>query len=231
NPLIYSLTAGIGFLVFGLFMYYTGQWGGGDAKLLSAMGFLLGNVNVTTKVFFPLPLSLFFNVFFVGAIYMILYAVVLAFLNKKIWYEFIHQIKSNTKMLVMLNITIAAVLIIFGILSLNFFAGLNFMELVLIEIKLVVITIFLFLVWRFSKTVEDVGFKRKIPVSELKEGDVLLDSKVWEGITKQQLKQIKKSGKKHVWIKEGVRFGLAFPLALLFTIFIGDGLLILIGMI
>lgn len=231
NPVIYSFASGIGFFIFGFFMYYTGQWGGGDAKLLSAMGFLLGNVNATTKIFFPLPLSLFFNVFFIGAIYMIFYAIVLAFLNKKIWFEFVYQIKSNTKMLIMLNVTIAAVLILFGFLSLNFFSGLNFFQLLIIEIKLVLITLFLFLIWRFSKTVEEVGFKRKIPIDELKEGDVLLESKLWEGVTRQQLKQIKKSGKKHVWIKEGVRFGLAFPLALLFTIFVGDGLLIIIGII
>ncbi|MBU5689957.1 MAG: A24 family peptidase [Candidatus Aenigmatarchaeota archaeon] len=227
SPVLYSFTAGIGFLAFGIFMYYTGQWGGGDAKLLSALGFLLGNVSVNEKLFFPLPLSLFFNVFFIGAIYMILYAIVLTFMNKKIWFEFLHQIKSNTKMLVLLNITIAFILILFGILSMNFLVGLNFMELVFIEVKLVFIVVFLFFVWRFSKTVEDVGFKRKIPVSELKEGDVLLDSKLWEGLTKEQVKEIKKSGKKHVWIKEGVRFGMAFPLALLFTIFVGDGLILL----
>ena len=42
NPIISSLTGlGIGWMI-GSFMFYTGQWGGGDAKLLVAMGSLIG---------------------------------------------------------------------------------------------------------------------------------------------------------------------------------------------
>jgi hypothetical protein len=89
------------------------------------------------------------------------------------------------------------------------------------------LTMALFIIWRFAKTVEDFGFKKRIPVSELKVGDVLLESKVWEGLTNEGLNKIKKSGKKFVVIKEGVRFAMAFPLALVFTLFYGDGLLFL----
>src|SRR4030042_2438436 len=81
-PILYSMIAGLGFLIFGFFMYYTGQWGGGDAKLLSGVGFLLPILptHFGASLFFPFALSYFFNVFFIGAIYMILYAGVLAFL-------------------------------------------------------------------------------------------------------------------------------------------------------
>jgi prepilin signal peptidase PulO-like enzyme (type II secretory pathway) len=82
-----------------------------------------------------------------------------------------------------------------------------------------------FLLWKFVKTVENVGFKRKIPMPQLKVGDVPLDYKIWEGITEKELKKIKGSGKKYVWIKEGVRFAPAFPLALIFTILVGDGII------
>ncbi|MCS7106355.1 MAG: hypothetical protein NZ942_03500, partial [Candidatus Aenigmarchaeota archaeon] len=58
--------------------------------------------------------------------------------------------------------------------------------------------------------------------SKLKVGDVLAESKLWEGITQKDLIKIKKSGKKYVVIKEGVRFAPAFPLALLFTLYFGD---------
>jgi len=229
-PILYSSLAGFGFLAFGFFMYYTGQWGGGDAKLLSALGFLLPTLE-GSKTFFPFSLSFFFNVFFIGAIYMILYAFALAFKEKKVWVEFSHEIKANVGMFVMLNIVIAIALLLFGVFAMKFLVGLSFMELLLMEIKLVLFITFLFFVWRFSKTVEEVAFKKKIPVSMLREGDVLLESKVWEGLTKEQVKKIKKSGVKHVWIKEGVRFGLAFPLALLFTLFVGDGIIILMSFI
>lgn len=230
-PILYSFIAGLGFLIFGFFMYYTGQWGGGDAKLLSAVGFLLPVLpsNIGANLFFPFSLSYFFNVFFVGAIYMILYAVVLAFKDRRIWYAFFHELKANSKMLILLNVIISLVLILFGIFAIRYLFGLTFIELIKIEIKLVLVTIAMFLLWRFSKTVEDVGFKKKIPVSHLRTGDVLLEAKLWEGLTKNQVKEIKKSGKKHVWIKEGVRFGLAFSLALLFTLLIGDGIILLLN--
>jgi prepilin signal peptidase PulO-like enzyme (type II secretory pathway) len=87
----------------------------------------------------------------------------------------------------------------------------------------------MFLLWKFVKVVEEVGFKKKIPVSQVRIGDVPLDFKVWEGVTEKDLAKIKKSGKKYIWIKEGVRFAPAFPLALLFTIFYGDIILLLIN--
>jgi len=233
NPILYSAIAGFGFLLFGFFMYYTGQWGGGDAKLLSALGFLLPTLSskFSAKLFFPFSLSLFFNVFFIGAIYMIVYAIVLAFIEKKIWYTFVHELRANSKILVILNVAVFILLIGFGVLAIKHFFTISFLDLLKIEIKIILLSIGLFLVWRFSKTVEEVGFKKKIPVSHLKVGDVLLDSKLWEGLTKEQIKEIKKSGKKYVWIKEGVRFGLAFPLALIFTLLIGDGIILLINLI
>ncbi|MCS7135138.1 MAG: A24 family peptidase [Candidatus Aenigmarchaeota archaeon] len=230
TPILYSSLAGLGFLVFGFFMYYTGQWGGGDAKLLSALGFLLPNIS-NSKTYFPFSLSLFFNVFFVGAIYMIIYALGLSIKEKRIWEEFSHDLKSNMGVFLTFNAVIALVLMLFNMIFLRFFITSSFIELVLIEIKIIGFVILLFFVYRFSKTVEETAFKKRIPVSMLKEGDVLLESKLWEGLTKEEVKKIKKSGVKYVWIKEGVRFGLAFPLALLFTLFVGDGILLIIHMV
>jgi Flp pilus assembly protein protease CpaA len=230
TPILNSCLAGLSFLAFGFFMYYTGQWGGGDAKLLSALGFLLPTLP-ETRTFFPFSLSLFFNVFFIGAIYMVVYAFALSLKEKRVWTEFSHDLKANVGMLVMLNIAIAVVLILFGIFAMRFLVGLSFFDLLIMELKLVAFVVLMFFVWRFSKTVEEVGFKKKIPVSKLREGDVLLDSKLWEGLTKEQVKKIKKSGVKHVWIKEGVRFGMAFPLALLFTLFVGDGIILLMSLV
>ena len=56
--------------------------------------------------------------------------------------------------------------------------------------------------WKFVKAVENVGFKKKIPVSKLKVGDVPDYYKIWEGITEKEIRKIKKSGKKHIWIEE-----------------------------
>jgi prepilin signal peptidase PulO-like enzyme (type II secretory pathway) len=92
------------------------------------------------------------------------------------------------------------------------------------SILLSIFSLALFFLWIFVKTVEDVAFKKRILVSKLKVGDVLFESKVWEGISEKELKKIKASGKKFVWIKEGVRFAPVFPLALILTLLYGNAL-------
>jgi len=222
-PFLLSMIVGLGFLGFGFFMYYIGQWGGGDAKILSAMGFLVPVLpqEFKTSLMFPLPVSFFFNVFLVGAAYMIVYALFLSIINRKIWSVFFGDLKANAKMIVVLNILLIAFLFIFGITFVKYYQA----DMILFSVMILVISSGFFLLWKFVKTVENVGFKRKIPMSQLKVGDVPLDYKIWEGITEKELKKIKGSGKKYVWIKEGVRFAPAFPLALIFTILVGDGII------
>jgi preflagellin peptidase FlaK len=230
-PLVFSFTVGLGFLGFGLIMYYTGQWGGGDAKILSGVGFLVPTLpsDVTKTLFFPFSLSFFFNLFLIGAIYMIVYALVLSIINRKIWTAFFKDMKANVKTLLIFNFSLVVFFILIGFIFTKFFDFTFSDNLINLNLTLVLLCTGLFLLWKFVKVVEEVGFRKKIPVSQLKIGDVPLDFKVWEGVTKKDLTRIKKSGKKDIWIKEGVRFAPAFPLALLFTIFYGDVILLLIN--
>ena len=226
-PILNSLIVGGGLLVFGFLMYYFGQWGGGDAKILAAVGFLVPTFS--SNLLFSFPISYLFNVFLVGAVYMILYAFIIAALNKKIIFKFFKDVKANTNAVLLGSIG----LFIF-FFALNWYLMKSFQlafeltSAIQNSIIPLLVTLGLFFLWRFAKAVEDIGFKRKIPVSKLKVGDVLLENRLWEGINEKQLKKIKKSGKKTVVIKEGVRFAPAFPLALLFTLFYGDGILFLI---
>jgi prepilin signal peptidase PulO-like enzyme (type II secretory pathway) len=214
-------------------MYYFGQWGGGDAKVLSAMGFLLPTVSsrFAEGLFFPFAMSFFFNVFLIGSVYMVVYAFVLSVLNKKIWDVFLNDLKANSKMILLFNVLVVVFLMFFGFVVSRNFESIPLTGMLRFELTLMFSVMGFFLLWRFAKTVENVGFKRKIPVDELRVGDVLLESKVWEGVTKERVDEIKKSGKKYVSIKEGVRFAPAFPLALAFTLFVGDGIVWLIGWI
>ena len=230
-PFLLSLIVGLGFLGFGFIMYYAGQWGGGDAKILSAIGFLLPNLTPEIKVefFFPFPLSFFFNVFLIGAIYIILYAIAMSIKNKKIWTLFFKDLKASIKTIAAFTFALIVFFAVFGIIFVRYYEILMVKDAVLLTVIISLSFIGLFVLWKFVKAVEDVGFKKKIPVSELKVGDVLMEYKVWEGITEKDLKKIKKSGKKYVWIKEGVRFAPTFPLALLFTILVGDGIVWMIS--
>ena len=211
-----SLIYGLGFLGFGFLLYFLGQWGGGDAKILSAIGFLLPFY--PKSFFLSFPLSFLFNVFFVGAIYIIVYALIFSFLNRKIWKKFFEEVKGYSKGLFLGFFS----LFIFLFLINFYFFEIEPKENLILSFSFPFLTLLLIIVVRFAKIVEDYGFKKKIPISRLKVGDVLLESKVWEGITEEELKKIKRSGKKYVWIKEGVRFGPVFPLALLLTLFYGD---------
>jgi len=230
-PFLLSMIIGLGFLGFGFIMYFAGQWGGGDAKILSAIGFLLPSLPPEIKVnfFFPFPLSFFFNVFLVGAIYIILYALAMSIKNKKIWPMFFNSLKASAKIIVVFSSALILFFTVFGIIFVRYYPILLVKDAVLFTVVIASSFIGLFILWKFVKAVEDVGFKKKIPISELKVGDVPIDYKVWEGITEKELKKIKKSGKKYVWIKEGVRFAPTFPLALIFTLFFGDGILVLMN--
>lgn len=227
--LINSLIYGIGFFCFGFLMYYLGQWGGGDAKILSAIGFLLPFSPLPYDYLFPFPISFLFNVFIIGAVYMLAYAFIFALINRNVISKFVKDIKGSRKVL-----SIGSIILLISFLALNWFFSnyllneQNVLSIVYNSLLLLFASISLFILFKFARSVENFGFKMKVPVSKLKVGDVLLDSKVFEGITEKELKKIRRSGKRYVWVKEGVRFGLAFPIALIFTLFFGDSILFLI---
>jgi len=220
------MIAGLGFLGFGFIMYYLGQWGGGDAKILSAIGFLIPMYQ-SAKLILPFSVSFFFNVFLVGAVYMIVYAFALSFINKKIWTTFFKDLKANAKMILIYNSALIVTLVLMGLLFARYFEFLPLAAFTTLVVTIGLASAGLYILWKFVKAVEHVGFKKKIPVSKLRVGDVPDYYKIWEGITEKEVRKIKKSGKRYIWIKEGVRFAPAFPIALLFTLYWGDGILFL----
>ncbi len=161
---------------------------------------------------------------------MIGYIVVMALMNRKIISRFVDDIKSKIKELVFLNVCVIIFLVIFGLFTIKHLQIISLHGMFIFGLAVIAMTIGMFSLWRFGKTVEEIGFKKRIKVSELKEGDVLDDSKVWDGLTKKQVKKFQKSGKKYVVIKEGVRFAPTFPLALLITILFGDIVFWVVGL-
>jgi hypothetical protein len=228
-PLLNSVAVGIALLGVGFVLYRTGQWGGGDAKILSAVGFLSPAFSSQLS-FMPFALSYLINVFLVGAAYMIIYALLIAAMNRMVVKKFFEGMKGSKNIFILSSAALFLSFIAIGFVVTRFSnMPLNYAMIFSNSIFASAATACLFVVWKFAKTVEDVGFKKRIKVSQLKVGDVLQESKVWDGITEKELKKVRSSGKKYVWIKEGVRFAPAFPLALLFTIYIGDGFLLFLN--
>lgn len=233
SKILNSLILGLSFLGFGFLMYYTGQWGGGDAKILAATGFLFPSLPTPSKkLILPFPLSYLFNLFFIGAAYMLLYAFILSLIKRKILIKFFEDVKANSKFFALASILLL-ITFIFISFVVSLFLNIEFELLRSIQSSLLplIFSLSVFILWKFAKSVEEFGFKKRIPVSMLKVGDVLEDSKLWEGLTKKEVEKIKRSGKKYVVIKEGVRFAPAFPLALLFTLYYGDFLFIFLRLI
>lgn len=229
-PILGSAIAGGLLFAFGFALYRLGQWGGGDAKLLSAIGFLLPAF-VGAPVVFPFPVSYLFNVFFVGAGYMMVYALAMAFKDRKILSSFKSDVCSMKKHLLIWSVILFAAVSIIGVSLSNYMMMPLDANLFLNSAMVTAAALGVFILFKFARAVETVGFKKKIPVSKLKVGDVLMDSKVWDGITEKDLRRIQKSGKRYVRIKEGVRFAPAFPLGLLFTILVGDAFFLLFSLI
>jgi len=211
--LFLSIINGIIFSAIGFSMYLAGQWGAGDAFLLSAIGFLIPK-NFFVNDEFPFFLTYLVNLFFLGSVYMIIYSIVYSLREKSVIKYFKGQITKFSWMISLLFILFLIASTILSYLILNS-----------VNIKLVAISsalsIALIVFWLFSKSVEK-SFIKRIPVSKLKVGDVLLESKRWDGISEEELRKIKRSGKKYVYIKTGVCFAPAFPIALIYTFLFGN---------
>lgn len=225
NVFAMSGLTGIGLFAFGFLMYKIGQWGGADMVLLALIGFMIPSVGFAFPggIAFPFGVSLLFNVFMIGAGYMILYAIVFSLIHGKLLPKFVEDMKIYWKQfsLIILSVAVAFTLATLYIGSL-IGASFTFVEIsrnVLLSTS--IIAVFL-VIYKFARLVENFGFKKKIPVSKLKVGDMLMSERKLIGISDEQIRRIKKSGTKSVWIKEGVRFIPVFPMALLFTLYFGD---------
>jgi prepilin signal peptidase PulO-like enzyme (type II secretory pathway) len=235
-PLLNAAAVGGILFTIGYLMYKFGQWGGADAFLLAAVGFLLPAVPTSLgfypQLFFPFPFSYLVNVFLVGTPYMIIYAVVIATRSSKVRHKFHKDMKASAKTYILF--TTILFIFFFGLtyyLSRQFFIYSSQPTLLDVARNSAIpalASLGLFIIYKFSKSVEDFGFKKKIPVGRLKVGDVLLESKEFVGMSSRQVAAVKRSGKKFVVIKEGVRFAPAFPLALLFTLIYGDAIFLIL---
>lgn len=226
----FSLLYGIILTAIGFALYYFGQWGGGDAKLLGAIAVLLPSIPTSTNFIFPFPFSFTINLFLVGAVYMIFYSIVFSLMNKHIISKFLIDIKASANVLVIGSVSLLIIFTALNLYLLNLFQfSPDIAQAVRSSLIPLAVSVSLFVLYKFAKIVENVGFKKRISVNKVRIGDVLLDFKQWEGITGKQLKKLKKSGKKFVWIKEGVRFAPSFPLALLFSLFFGEGIMLILN--
>lgn len=222
----------IGFLIANI-MYYSKQWGGGDAKLLMAIGLifysypesLLKTFNPNIN-FLPFILVFLLNLVIIGAIYGILWAINLGIKNNNL-------LKKEFKAILRKNIRIRKILVMSVLILLLLSFLLDEFLRIFIFIT-VIISLFLLYLSLFIKSVENSCMFKKITIDKLTEGDWVVDKIIINnnlvytprniGISKEDIENLKKYKNKinYVTIKEGIPFVPSFFISLIISLVFGN---------
>jgi preflagellin peptidase FlaK len=217
------------FLGIGLLMYYGRQWGGGDVKLITALGTAFGTAPkisfLNPNLDLPFLVILFINMLFFGAIYGLTWSFVLALRNrKKVWRSFKELFKSREFRIK--RILFYSFSLFLLIVSLFFEEGFKIIFLIL---ALLVFVLYHILV--FVKAVDDCCMIKEINTSKLTEGDWIIKKvyykgkKIYDperlGLTRKYLDKLKKY-KIRVLIKEGIPFVPSFLIGLIISLIVGN---------
>lgn len=215
---LYGLLGFISMFLIGNLMYYTKQWGGGDSKLLFALGAIFA-----TKPYFikesPIPFLavIFLSIIVIGFFYSFIYSLILAFKNKTKFIKEIKDLIHEYRKIRFLSTTLA-VLIAISSLFVQFYLK----PLILSLAAIIIFSVYWII---FAKAVESACLTKFIPISKLTEGEWIVDEKIRKkfkisklGIEKYQIEQLKKAKIKEILIKEGIPFAPSFLIALILII-------------
>ncbi len=206
-------------------MFYSGQWGGGDSKMLMGLGAIMG-LNIKWFSGFegvPFFLDFLFILLFVGGVYGFLWLFSLFIAN-------MGKVRRKLDKSRFRQVFVLMIVLLFVAVVLFFFSGKNAVlnSLFLLSV-LFFSALFLYFVLNLVKVVESVCMIKKVKAGELSEGDwinkeVKVNGKVIAGpkdygISKKQIKKLLKleeEGKlKRVEVKEGIPFVPSFLFAYL----------------
>ncbi|MEK6906953.1 MAG: A24 family peptidase [Nanoarchaeota archaeon] len=221
--IIQSLFSLLILYLIGSLMYYLRQWGGGDVKLLSAIGALFPVYPEELLKYFNPNLNLSFilililNIIIFGVLYSIIYSFYLVIKNK-------NKIKFNFK--------VKKIYLISSIL----FLILTFLIKDLILKLLILLLALLILIYPYIKNfvslIEKNIMIKRIPLNKLTEGDWVIENIYYKrkliynknnpGVTNSDIKLFEKVNVKNLLIKEGLPFIPSFLIALLISLILGN---------
>lgn len=238
-PITEAFVTGTALFAFGWGMYLAGMWGGADAFILGAVGYALPHLPAAISPLYtftvPFPLMLVLTVFCVGAVYSIGYAAVAALRDPEAMEIFREQLYADRDRILRVSagyVLTAAV------------AGYLLQQVLQVSQRAVfaniasfyVLLLGMMMLYRFLQTVEDHVMQNTIPTDQLVPGDVLAeplpgidgkaDGKKIVGVSADQIGRIRDQYET-VTVKTGVRFIVAFPVAILILMYVGDWIRVL----
>ena len=219
-----------GFIIFAAIafaMFYAGQWGGGDAKLLMGLGALIGLGFDFTEV--PFMLILLFNILIVGGVYGLVWSIALAVRKGKIFSKkFSILLKEKRKW------RLSIWTIGFALLALDFvFMPVPLKFLTAVFILIIISGFYLFI---FIKIVEECCMLKYVKTSQLTEGDWIAKDIFVKGkricgpkdlgISKENIRKLIKLKIRKILIKDGIPFVPSFLIGYLITLILGNWLIL-----
>ena len=239
-PILFSIAGAVLLAGLALAMFYTGQWGGGDSKLIIGLGALLGLPLSRTPPFIsinnpPMLVNFLMNLVIAGTAYSLVWCVVLAVKNRR---RFTQELKRNLARLKKVKLAIIAV----SVVMLAGFAFSESLELRLILLSAIIVMLSTFYLWVFVRSIERSSMLKLVEPERLTEGDwIARDVIVGKkricgpsdlGISREQIRELirlKQRGRvKKVLVKEGVPFVPSFLLSFIMSLSMGNIMLNLV---
>ena len=219
-------------------MFYAGQWGGGDSKMLMGLGATLGLPFQFGSSFL---LALLLNILFAGAVYGLFWSIFLVFRNRKKFSSAFTRLTSG-KYHHAARLIIVALLIAFAAVMLLPFRN---SLLKMYMLWLLILGPLMYYVWLLVKAIEKSAMLVLMPVQKVTEGDWIAKDVLIKGkricgpkdlgISRQQINLLRKFAQRgliaKVLVKQGIPFIPSFLLALAFTLLWGNPLAIVVGLV
>jgi Flp pilus assembly protein protease CpaA len=157
---------GIAFLL-SMIMFYTGQWGGGDAKMMMGLGVILG-FHISMNDFF---VAFLMNSLWFGALYGLVWSFVLTLINSK---KVMDEIKRHG---MYYGIALPLAVISMVVCIFTFTVGISKLgSFIIFSIAAAVLIVaFILILVGWIRVVEQVCFVATIPTEKLTEGDWIRD--------------------------------------------------------
>jgi Flp pilus assembly protein protease CpaA len=211
------------FFAFACLMFYTGQWGGGDSKLLMALGAILG---FQFDALHPAIAFILWSLL-AGAVYGLIWSVWLAVKN---WSAFVRQYRAvleRMRAVRWLMLGVFAFGLAFAIAAESEWARIA-------ALSAAIAAPVLYATVLGVKTVEQCCMIRPIPPAKLTEGDWIAKEVRYKGkyvcgpkdlgVTKEKISELRRMKIRQVLVKEGIPFVPSFLAGFLLMLWLGSPL-------